>query len=326
MNKHPKISVVIPIYNVQKYLSRCLESVVNQTLMDIEILCVNDGTKDNSIEIVRQYMEYDDRIILINKENGGLSSARNAGLTQASGKYIMFLDSDDFLCENACERLYIEYLETDADIIVFGSHIFPLKPHPTEWLKHVLSPKTKFYKGFEIDALFKQQGATPFVWRNCVKRSFLEETTLTFDETVRFGEDLIFQLCLFPQANSIAFIADKLYNYRWYREGSLMENAGKDFEEKFKLHIGMVQNITKYWNEKGFLNLYGKEYLAWLTEFLLVDLCENNFSDKKGYAKEIYEMLKKYNLLEQKKHLEPKERFVFSFFLGMIYMEKGQIE
>ncbi len=90
MNKHPKISVVIPIYNVQKYLSRCLESVVNQTLMDIEILCVNDGTKDDSIEIVRQYMKYDERIILINKENGGLSSARNAGLAQASGKYIMF--------------------------------------------------------------------------------------------------------------------------------------------------------------------------------------------------------------------------------------------
>lgn len=318
MNKYPKISVVIPVYNVEKCISRCLESVVKQTLLDIEIICVNDGTKDNSVAIIQEYMKTDNRISLVNKENGGLSSARNAGIKQASGKYLMFLDSDDFLSENACERIYVESLETNADIIVFGSNIFPSYPRPNDWLRKVLSPKTKFYREFEPDALFKHQGATPFVWRNCVKRSLLDKTDILFDETVRFGEDLIFQLCLFPQAESIAFISDKLYNYRWYREGSLMETTGRNFEEKFKLHIGMVKIITNYWEEKGFLDMYGAEYLGWLIRFLIVDLCENDFIEKKEYAKEIYDILEDKNILKYKNKLELKETFTFLFFLRIV--------
>ena len=321
MSKNPKVSVVIPVYNVEQYLARCLESVIHQTLKDIEIVCVNDGTKDNSVAIVQEYMKQDERIVLINKENGGLSSARNAGIKHATGEYLMFLDSDDYLSENACERVYIERLENNADIIIFGSYIFPAVPHPNEWLKKVLSPKTKYYSHFEPDALFKQQGATPFVWRNCIKRSFLEKTEVLFDETVRFGEDLIFQLCLFPQACSIAFISDKLYNYRWYREGSLMETMGRDMEEKFKIHVGMVRIIADYWEEKGFIHMYGAEFLNWLTGFLLVDLCENNYSDKKQYAKEIYKLLDNMNILVYKNKLKLKEKFVFTFFMRLV--DKG---
>ncbi|MBR5318649.1 MAG: glycosyltransferase family 2 protein [Peptococcaceae bacterium] len=317
MNKNPKISIIIPVYNVENYLGRCLESVLNQTLMDIEIICVNDGTKDNSVSIIEDYMKIDNRICLVNKENGGLSSARNAGIKQATGEYLIFLDSDDYLSVNACERVYIERLENNADIIVFGSHIFPTIPYPNDWLRKVLSPKTKFYKQFEPDALFKHQGATPFVWRNCIKRSFLEKTDILFDESIRFGEDLIFQLCLFPQAGSIAFIADKLYNYRWYREGSLMETVGRDFEQKFKLHIGMVRIITDYWQEKGFLKLYGAEYLSWITRFLLVDLCEAKFSNKKQYAREIYKILENADVLVCKNKLELKEKYVFLIFLKL---------
>ena len=95
-----KVSVVIPIYNVEEYIEECLCSVLNQTLKDIEIVCVNDGTKDNSMSIVEKYKGQDDRIVIVNKENGGLSSARNAGIEQAEGEYIYFLDSDDFIAEN----------------------------------------------------------------------------------------------------------------------------------------------------------------------------------------------------------------------------------
>ena len=318
MKKNPKISIIIPVYNVEKYLSRCLDSVVNQTLVDIEIICVNDGTKDNSVAIIEAYMEHDDRIVLVNKENGGLSSARNAGIEIANGEYLMFVDSDDYLAENACERLYIEHLENNADIIVFGSNIFPLNPYPSDWLRKVLSPWSKYYDKFEIDALFYHQGATPFVWRNCVKRNFLENTGLMFDESVLFGEDLIFQLCLFPQANNIAFIADKLYHYRWYREGSLMETTGRDFEQKFQLHIGMVKIITDFWKEKGFLDLYGAEYLAWMIRFLIVDLCERKLVNQKEYAKDIYDLLSSVGLLEKQEKLSKKEKFTFEYFLKLL--------
>ena len=128
MVKRPKVSIIIPIYNVEDYLSRCLESVMNQTLSDIEIIGVNDGTKDNSVEIMREYMALDSRMQLVEKENGGLSSARNAGLAVATGDMILFLDSDDYFALNACERIYEERLNHGADIIVFGSTPFPEVP------------------------------------------------------------------------------------------------------------------------------------------------------------------------------------------------------
>ena len=128
MVKRPKVSIILPIYNVEDYLSRCLESLINQTLLDIEIIGVNDGSKDHSADILRQYMALDSRIQMIDKENGGTASARNAGLDAASGEMIFFLDPDDYVAKNACERIYEEHLSYGADIIVFGSTPFPEIP------------------------------------------------------------------------------------------------------------------------------------------------------------------------------------------------------
>lgn len=133
MIKEPKFSIIIPVYNVENYLSECLDSVIKQTIMDLEIICVNDGTKDHSREILEEYQKQDARIQIIDKVNGGLSSARNAGLAAATGEYILFLDSDDYLEQSACERILYEILEHHPDIIVFGTHIFPYYPWPTEW-------------------------------------------------------------------------------------------------------------------------------------------------------------------------------------------------
>ena len=99
----PVISVIVPVYNVEKYLERCLDSIINQTLKDVEIICVNDGSTDNSINILK---EYSSQIIIVNKENGGLSDARNKGLDYASAPYIAFVDSDDWIEETAFEEAY----------------------------------------------------------------------------------------------------------------------------------------------------------------------------------------------------------------------------
>ena len=118
-NKGPKISIIIPIYNVEDYAGKCLESVTNQTLKDIEVICVDDGTKDNSCAVVEAYMKEDDRIKLVHKENGGLSSARNYGLQYATGEYIWWIDSDDYIEKNGCERLYDAIQEYHPDLIHF---------------------------------------------------------------------------------------------------------------------------------------------------------------------------------------------------------------
>ena len=112
-NKGPKISIIIPIYNVEDYVGKCLESVTNQTLKDIEVICVDDGTKDNSCAVVEAYMKEDDRIKLVHKENGGLSSARNYGLQYATGEYIWWIDSDDYIEKNGCESRKKEYFESN---------------------------------------------------------------------------------------------------------------------------------------------------------------------------------------------------------------------
>lgn len=119
----PKISVIITVYNVEKYLSRCLDSVVNQTFKDLEIICVNDGSTDNSAEILDRYASKDKRIIIINQKNGGLSAARNTGLRHASGQYIGFVDSDDWIDIDYYECLIGLAEKNNADIVMAGMRV-----------------------------------------------------------------------------------------------------------------------------------------------------------------------------------------------------------
>ena len=114
--KNEKVSVIVPVYNVEKYLEKCLNSIVNQTYKNIEIILVNDGSTDNSLEIMKKFKQKDDRIILLEKENGGLSDARNYGLKKASGSYISFVDSDDFINEKMLEILVNNLIQYKADI------------------------------------------------------------------------------------------------------------------------------------------------------------------------------------------------------------------
>ena len=122
MTKKAKITVIIPVYNVEKFLRTCLDSVINQTYQNLEIICVNDGSTDSSPEILKEYFEKDDRIIIINKENGGLSSARNAGLDAATGEYVAFLDSDDWISKNFCKELLKSIIKTHSDAAIAQTH------------------------------------------------------------------------------------------------------------------------------------------------------------------------------------------------------------
>ena len=133
MNK-PIVSVLIPVYNVEKYLKKCLDSVVNQTLTDIEIICVNDGSTDGSLKILEEYRSIDSRIKIINKANGGLPSARNAGLNAAKGRYVGFVDSDDYIEPNMFEKLVDVAEHEESEVVICGANIFPEKPRADVWL------------------------------------------------------------------------------------------------------------------------------------------------------------------------------------------------
>ncbi|MBQ6840347.1 MAG: glycosyltransferase family 2 protein [Oscillospiraceae bacterium] len=291
-----KVSVIIPVYNVEKCLSTCLTSCINQTLYDVEFICVNDGSTDNSLAILEKFAQVDNRIKIVNKPNGGLSSARNAGIREANGEIIMFLDSDDYLALNACERVWIENLEAPTDVVIFGTHIFPEKPRASDWHYWILGVRTHRRWEFTPDVLFNETGAKPFVWRQAYNRKFFTEYGLSFDETVKYGEDMVFQLQALPHGKNFAFISDELYYYRWCREGSLMASVRDDMDEKLRKHLGFVETICKYWKEQDWLEKYGKEYTKWLLEFLVCDIRSPEVQCAQEHLQNLNQLLQEYDL------------------------------
>lgn len=307
MDKNPKFSIIIPVYNVEKYLSFCMESIIHQTLKDIEIICVNDGSTDSSLSILEEYGKLDDRIKIIDKHNGGLSSARNAGLDEAEGEYILFVDSDDCLEKNACARLYVEILQENADVIVFGTSLFPwcISPERAGWFYDVLYVETKCYKENTIRALFQERASKPFVWNECYRREILEKHNLRFDESQLYGEDMLFLFMLFPRISKVVYLQDKLYQYRCGREGSLMDYAGRNAEYKLKMHMKIIEKVLSDWNENGYIDLEMDSLYSWCLEFIVFDLAEAPLpnSDKKEMAIQLKNIIDRYHL-----HFKKKER------------------
>ena len=292
-----KISIIIPVYNVEKYLPSCLNSCINQTLYDIEIICVNDGSTDNSLGILEQYASVDQRIKIFSQKNSGLSAARNTGIEHARGEFFLFLDSDDYLTQNACERVWLETLEAPTDIVIFGTYIFPEIPRASKWYYDTLRTPNHRYWKFAPEVLFDEPGAKPFVWRQAYNRKFFEQYGLRFDERVRYGEDMVFQMEAFPHGKNFCFISDELYRYRWIREGSLMQGYRTDLDNKIRQHLNFIGYITKYWDSQGWLKCYGKEYTRWLLEFLVYDIRKQEVQCASEHLNMLNELLKQYRLI-----------------------------
>ncbi len=318
MSKRPKISVIIPIYNVEAYLSRCIESVIGQTMLDIEIICVNDGTKDNSVDIVKRYMTFEPRIRLVEKENGGLASARNAGLKVAQGDVILFLDSDDYLDVNACEIICKQFSSYKADIVVFSSTPFPDVPKIDPWITYKLTSRDAYYPEFHPDALILEPCGLPYAWNRAFRREFLVENHLEFPENVLFGEDIVFMFDAVPRAKGIRFIPDHLHFYQCFRKDSLMYKYNDDLEKKLAHHVKNMEIITKGWYEQGWLKTWGTEFFEWFVDFLVPDLMEYQPSNKKELAGRALRILKKYDLLRYRKMARIRCRLKYRKLCSMV--------
>lgn len=244
----PKISVIIPVYNAEKYIAECLDSLVNQTLMDLEIICVNDGSRDNSLRILRQYELKDSRIKVIDQKNQGACVARNAGINIATGKYIAFVDADDYLNLNAYKIAYSEAKNKDLDILCFGWQSFPVE---SNWDKAKSSPKQKYFENDSINAWFYcGTGANVNIWNKLYKRSFLVEGGVLFKRNLKCAQDYYFNMLLFPKAKKIEFIPDRLYNYRRDVIGSISSQNKDAF--RMKSHMEVIKEVLKDWNQNGY--------------------------------------------------------------------------
>ena len=240
----PKISIIIPVYNVENYLARCLESCITQTLYDIEIVCVDDGSTDRSGEILALYETRDPRVRVFRKKNAGVSAARNDGIRLSTGQWLMFVDSDDYLEPNACEVIWKESLTHEAEIIVHGGFVIPDYPKPESWKYWAVITKRDFFPEFNFDVM-TTRGANPFLWLQAFHRDLLERIDAHFEESISFGEDIIFQFETFPFSKGTAFIPDRVYYYRWYREGSLMDAHAADLDAETALCAATGRQIER---------------------------------------------------------------------------------
>ena len=271
MAQKPKLSVIVPVYNVADYLDWCLDSLAEQTCADLESLCVNDGSTDNSREILVRRQEQDPRIVIIDKENGGLSSARNAGIKAAKAPIVCFLDSDDRFTPDATEVILQTFTNEQPDVVTFGAHCYP-REAAYPWLTQHLSPRDVVYEPFHPDLLFKEM-SRPFAWRTAVRTDFLRDNNLYFDESVAFGEDQIFHFALYPRAHKTVLISNKLYEYRVAREGSLMDRVVKDPFTKMQKHVDITAVILADANKpaggQSLLDACPAHMMEWVVEFLL---------------------------------------------------------
>lgn len=205
----PKVSVIVPVYNVEKYLSRCLDTLINQTLKDIEIICVNDGSKDNSLSILKKYAQKDSRIKIIDKQNEGLSIARNDGLKYACGEYIGYVDSDDWVDLNFYEKLYTAAKKYNSDIaccniIRCGKKI---KKYRIKYLK----------EDFFTDNIAKLKAVKipkyNYVWNKIYHRENLIKTQIIFPKGKTY-EDIAWSIQIIYSLNGIVTVPDTGYYYR----------------------------------------------------------------------------------------------------------------
>lgn len=235
------ISIVIPVYKSEKTLGSCLESLLAQTYGEIELICVVDGSPDRCGEICDHYAEVDPRIRVIKRENGGVSSARNRGIEEAVGEYLMFVDSDDTVEPDYCEKMWNACLETGADLAVCGYHHWfvgrDVEKHPGN--QGVFD--TADY-GKDFLELY-QDGYLNMPWN----KLFRKELAGRFDTSLNLGEDLLFNMEYLEQCQKIVVIEDALYHYIQEEKGNTLSTKKRD--DKLEIALRVCQSVQAYYEK-----------------------------------------------------------------------------
>lgn len=233
------ISVIIPIYNAIEYLSETIQSVLSQTFQDWELILVDDGSTDGSGRLCDEYAQKDSRISVVHIKNGGVSNARNVGLSLAKGEWIEFVDSDDLLVPTTIETLFL-HADNNVDLVVCGYETFPLYGKTryiskTRKIQNVFETKKEF--SFLYTACFYNS-----IWNKLYRKEKIKQG---FDKTLSLGEDLLFNLDFMKDCQGIVVIPDILYRYRRNSGSSLTKRARKDGLE---IQIRLKEKVDETFN------------------------------------------------------------------------------
>lgn len=304
MNKE-KTSIIVPMYKVEQYLSECVDSIIGQTYKNLEIILVDDGSPDNCGKIADEYAKKDERVKVIHKPNGGLSDARNVGMQAATGEYLMFVDSDDFLLPTACETLIRKMQEEQADYVI-GNYT-NCDEDGTLWPNPVFNREK--YKAFKldikdyIDSFYIMNSG---VWNKLFRHEFIKKLNLQFEVGLP-AEDAIFTTYCFIKSSKVYYVPDLVYVYRQRDQGtSISTNCTTKYFDGISKAYKIIYENFKNNNELGFYRFfYAKSMTYMLYKFIdSVLLSDEEKIDVLSNMRWFYKLSKELNVPACQESLE----------------------
>ncbi len=307
-----KISIIVPVYNVEKYIKKCLDSLVNQTLKEIEIILVNDGSHENEETIILKYQKKHPNIVYFKKENGGQASARNYALQKAKGEYVIYVDSDDYIKRDMCEKLYDYATTNDYDIVVADM----IQVGETE--ERYLS-KTKYYH---------EDKAKNYLMNSAGVASILIKTEIASNKELQFLENKIYEdLAVIPAyalfTNKIGFLSEPFYYYL-VRSGSTMKQT--IYHKKLEDIFDSLEHVRSLFVKHQKENVYQNELEYYYIEHLLHAASLRFFEFQKWeQLNRIIEIIKQYYPNWKKNPYYKKESLKYKIICSLFYQKQYRL-
>ena len=300
------VSVIIPVYNLETLLPVCLDSLLSQTMPDLEILCVDDGSGDASRQVVESYCEKDCRVHLFCQNHRGVSQARNLGIRNAGGKYVLFVDGDDWVEPNMLETMLARAEETGSDMVVCSAHVHFLAPEQVssrqqKSLRRALCAEPdQWNRGRNTEEIWdtaSKPACWPFIWNKLIRRAILVEHQLQFPPGLPLGEDGLFLLVLMQYVSRVDFLPQALYHYRYLRSASATARLSVSLDTRFPQHCQVASCLAEQFFQRELLEENGPYLLGWITEFLYRDYLKLSQNGTEKAAPLVEHMFRKYGLL-----------------------------
>lgn len=288
------VSIIVPVYNSEEYLEKCIDSIINQTYKNLEIILINDGSKDKSIDICKKYENKDSRIKIIDKKNEGAAATRNLGIDVSKGEYIMFVDSDDYIDKKLVEASIIQNQKNDYDVVISKVELFDDKYIETYCYYENDLIVTEKIKEELIKSIFLDNKENKFTHiegpvAKLIKKDFITKNNIRFNTKLIYGEDLVFSLEIYTKTSNIFFVNKFLYFYR-KNENSVTHSFDKN----------MIANL--------------KETQQDIVRILKINNIENKYVDEVYYnrIKQFEKIVRQYFFCKknEKKYYELKKEFI----------------
>ena len=303
------ISVIIPVYNVESYLKQCVESVLQQTYPHLEIILVDDGSPDNCPAICDEYAQKDARVKVLHKKNGGLSSARNAGMDVATGEYICFFDSDDFIENDMLEKMLFAMEENDKEVCICGYSVDVYNElGEVVSKKDVMPPYSSMDKQLSLDEYEYVLGICGYAWNKLYKRQFLQKHNLRFEEGISLVEDLLFNSAELNCDAKVCFISYAGYHYIQRKRETLGVKYYENFFELKQKAIEAKCSILRNWEvSQALIDQFCDNYLVDIVWGTLKNIQVSNLEAREKKTKAI-DFMRGFEIKKKLKKVKPQGR------------------